>query len=221
MGGEKLSYTIPTYQALKGILESVYWRPTFIWYIDAMRIMNKVQTESKGIRPIKYSGGNDLSSYTYLRDVRYQVQAHFEWNEHRPELVQDRNEHKHHNIAKRMIERGGRRDVFLGTRECQGYVDPCVFGEGDGFYDQYGQWDMGIMFHGFDYPDEVGSDQMARRFWRALMVDGVVKFTDPRHIPSELRSVIKEMKPKQFESSSGFSEPIKLEPAKVIARAGE
>ena len=59
--------------------------------------------------------------------------AHFEWNDNRPELKQDRNENKHHNIAKRMIIRGGRRDVFLGTRECQGYVSPCEFGEGEGF----------------------------------------------------------------------------------------
>ena len=29
VGGEKFSYQVPTYQALKGILESVYWKPTF------------------------------------------------------------------------------------------------------------------------------------------------------------------------------------------------
>ncbi len=52
-----------------------------------------------------------------------------------------------------MIERGGRRDVFLGTRECQGYVEPCKFGE-KGFYDDYGEMSFGLMFHGFDYPDE-------------------------------------------------------------------
>jgi CRISPR-associated Cas5-like protein len=28
IGGEKFSYQVPTYQALKGILESVYWKPT-------------------------------------------------------------------------------------------------------------------------------------------------------------------------------------------------
>ena len=56
VGGEKFTYQIPTYQALKGILESVYWKPTFIWYIDAVRVMNKIQTESKGIKPIKMGG---------------------------------------------------------------------------------------------------------------------------------------------------------------------
>ena len=31
-------------------------------------------------------GSNDLSIYTYLADVEYQVQAHFDWNENRPDL---------------------------------------------------------------------------------------------------------------------------------------
>ena len=128
VGGEKCTYQIPTYEALKGVLSSVYWKPTFIWYIDKVRVINKIQTEVKGIRPIKYNGGNDLSYYTYLKNCEYQVQAHFEWNYNRPELEKDRNENKHHEIAKRMILKGGRRDVFLGTRECQAYVEPCVYG---------------------------------------------------------------------------------------------
>ena len=65
VGGEKFSYPVPTYQALKGIFESVYWKPTFIWYPDAIRVMNPIETQSKGIRPIRYNDGtNDLSIYT-------------------------------------------------------------------------------------------------------------------------------------------------------------
>lgn len=94
VGGEKCSYQVPTYQALKGITESIYWKPTFKWVIDAVRVMNKIQTESKGVRPIKMSGGNDLSYYTYLKDVRYQVLAHFEWNDQREELAGDRDENR-------------------------------------------------------------------------------------------------------------------------------
>lgn len=115
VGGEKASYQIPTYEALKGILHSIYWKPTIVWYIDKVRVMNPIQTEVKGIRPIKYNGGNDLSFYTYLKDCRYQVQAHFEWNENRPELIGDRNENKHHNIAKRMIEKAGA-GIFSSAR---------------------------------------------------------------------------------------------------------
>ncbi len=144
LGGEKFSYQVPTYQALKGIVESVYWKPTLLWIIDEVRVMNPIRTEAKNIRPINYKGpGNTLSVYTYLKDVRYQVRAHFVWNEHRPEMAGDRDEHKHHSIARRMIERGGRRDIFLGARECQGYVEPCAFGEGEGFYDRADRLETG------------------------------------------------------------------------------
>ena len=60
VGGEKTSYHIPTYEALRGIVESIYWKPTIMWIIDAVRVMNPIQTETKGIRPIAYNGGNEL-----------------------------------------------------------------------------------------------------------------------------------------------------------------
>ena len=92
VGGEKLTYQVPTYQALKGILESVYWKPTLLWVIDAVRVMNPIRTEAKHIRPINFGNGkNDLSIYTYLSDVRYQVRAHFVQNPYRPELAHDYN----------------------------------------------------------------------------------------------------------------------------------
>lgn len=183
IGGEKCTYQIPTYEALKGVLSSVYWKPTLIWYIDEVRVMNPIQTEVKGIRPIKYNGGNDLSYYTYLKDCCYQVRAHFEWNENRPELKQDRNENKHHQIAKKMIVKGGRRDIFLGTRECQGYVEPCVFGEQSGAYDDISEMAFGLMYHGITYADEAYSDatagKMTARFWYPTMKNGVITFLRP------------------------------------------
>lgn len=209
VGGEKCSYQIPTYEALKGILQSVYWKPTFIWIIDEVRIMNPIQTETKGIRPIKYhSDKNDLSYYTYLKDCRYQVRAHFIWNENRPELAQDRNEHKHHNIAKRMIERGGRRDVYLGTRECQGYVRPCVFGEGKGFYDEIPELNFGMMYHGITYADEAYSQEtrgkMSIRLWNAVMKKGVIAFLPPWEC---IHRVSRDMNMKTFgQEYNNFSE---------------
>ncbi len=187
VGGEKCTYQVPTYEALKGILSSVYWKPTIVWIIDKVRVMNPVQTEVKGIRPIKYTGGNDLSFYTYLKNCRYQVMAHFEWNENRPELICDRNENKHHCIAKRMIEKGGRRDIFLGTRECQGYVVPCKFGEGEGHYDNIQELAFGLMYHGITYADEAFSEEtkncMTARFWYPKMQNGIINFLRPEKCP--------------------------------------
>lgn len=194
MGGEKCSYQLPTYEALKGIIKSVYWKPTIIWIIDEVRIMNRIRTEAKNIKLLKYhEAGADLSVYTYLRDVEYQVRAHFEWNMFRPDMESDRVEGKHYAIAQRMIEKGGRRDVCLGTRECQGYVEPCVYGEGEGEYDTDGALSYGVMFHGFDYPDETGKEELISRFWEPVMENGVIRF--PRPEECEIRKFVRAMKP--------------------------
>lgn len=192
MGGEKCSYQIPTYEALKGILSSIYWKPTFTWIIDEVRIMEPIAMEVKGVRPIKYNHSpkeapNDLAYYTYLKKCRYQVRAHFEWNENRPELAGDRNENKHHQIALKMIRKGGRCDIFLGTRECQGYVEPCTFGEGNGAYDEIPRLDFGLMYHGITYADEAYSAEtagsMTARFWHPVMEYGVIRFPRPEDCP--------------------------------------
>jgi CRISPR-associated protein Cas5d len=206
IGGEKFSYHIPTYEALKGILSSVYWKPTIIWIVDKLRVMNRIRTQSRSVKPLNYGGVypslrdmrkkeepiNTLSIYTYLTDVEYQIQAHFEWNLYREDMAKDRNENKHYYVAKRMIEKGGRRDIFLGARECQGYVEPCRFGEGKSDYNNYGEMAFDLMFHGFDYPDELGKDELHARFWRPKMVDGQVDFIRPE--VCSIRKIVRQMK---------------------------
>ncbi len=207
VGGEKCTYQVPTYEALKGVISSCYWKPTIIWYIDKVRVMNRIQTEVKGIRPIKYSGGNELAYYTYLKNCRYQVQAHFEWNENRPELAADRNENKHHEIARKMIRKGGRRDIFLGTRECQAYIEPCEFGDGPGAYDDLPELSFGLMLHGITYADEAYSDEtrgmMTARFWFPVMRSGVIDFPRPEEIPSALHKPLRSMEIKPIGEDLG------------------
>lgn len=202
IGGEKCSYHIPTYEALKGVLSSVYWKPTIIWIIDRVRVMKRIRTQTRSAKPVKYSaGGNDLAIYTYLAEVEYQVVAHFRWNFHREDMAKDRNENKHYFVAKRMIEKGGRRDIFLGARECQGYVETCQFGEGKGEYDDYGEIAFDLMFHGFDYPDELGKNELHARFWRPKMVDGKIDFIRPDKCNPELRKIVRTMKANKPESN--------------------
>ncbi|QEP43028.1 type I-C CRISPR-associated protein Cas5 [Ectothiorhodospiraceae bacterium BW-2] len=198
VGGEKCSYHLPTYEAIKGITKSIYWKPTIIWVVDRVRVIKPLRTQTKGTKPIKYQAeGNDLAIYTFLRDVEYQVEAHFEWNEHRPELTADRNPQKHLAIAQRMVERGGRQDIFLGTRDCQGYVEPCTFGEGKGAYDEIDELGFGVQFHGFDYPDESGNPELVSRFWQAVMQKGVIHY--PRPEGCTLRRHVRKMEAKPFE----------------------
>lgn len=195
-GGEKCSYHIPTYEAIKGVLKSIYWKPTIIWYVDKIRIIKPIQTQTKGTKPLVWGGGNSLAIYTFLHEVEYQVHAHFEWNEFRPELKKDRIEGKHFNIARRMLEKGGRQDIFLGTRDCQGYVEPCLFGEGNGAYDTIDELSFGLMFLSFDYPDETGKKELCSRFWQAVMKNGVLYF--PRPEACDKKRFIRQMAPKPF-----------------------
>ncbi|MCG8636891.1 MAG: type I-C CRISPR-associated protein Cas5c [Desulfobacterales bacterium] len=199
-GGEKCSYHVPTYEAIKGVLKSIYWKPTIIWYVDKVRVIKNIRTQTKGTKPLVWGGGNTLAIYTFLHEVEYQVAAHFEWNKFRPELARDRIDGKHFNIARRMLEKGGRQDVFLGTRDCQGYVEPCRFGEGEGAYDKIDELSFGLMFHSFDYPDETGENELASRFWQAVMRNGVLNF--PRPKACSKRRFIRKMSPKQFDLDS-------------------
>lgn len=211
IGGEKCSYHIPTYEALKGVAKSIYWKPTFIWVIDKVRVMKRIQTQTKGTKPLNFGGiypserdpdtkkpepFNTLSIYTFLAEVEYQVQAHFEWNLARPELEIDRIDGKHFSIARRSLERGGRQDIFLGTRDCQGYIEPCRFGEGAGKLDDAGELGFGLMFHGFDYPDETGDDKLHARFWRPTLRNGYLEFPRPENCG--IRKFVRHMTPKKF-----------------------
>jgi len=213
IGGEKCSYHIPTYESLKGVCKSIYWKPTIIWIVDAVRIMRRVQTQTKGTKPLEFGGGNTLAIYTFLsgekagceKGVEYQVRAHFEMNMSQKHLEGDRIDGKHFAIAKRMLERGGRQDIFLGTRDCQGYVEPCKFGEGEGSYDDVNEISYGLMFHGFDYPDETGKEELMARFWRPVMKNGVIEFTRPDNCPEDLKKHVRPMLAKYF----GIDENIK------------
>ena len=54
--------------------------------IDEVRVMKRIRTQTKGVKPLDLGGGNNTLaiSDTFLADVQYQVRAHFEWNEHVP-----------------------------------------------------------------------------------------------------------------------------------------
>lgn len=215
IGGEKCSYHLPTYEALKGVCKSIYWKPTIIWVIDEARVMKRIRTQTKGTKPLEYSsGGNTLAIYTFLSDVEYQVRTHFEWNEHHKTLEKDRIDGKHFAIAKRMLERGGRQDIFLGTRDCQGYVEPCVFGEGEGAYDGDDEIGYGLVFHGFDYPDETGTDELYARFWYPTLRKGVLTFDRPE--VCNHRKFVRKMDKKSFGAGNVKSVELEAEELGVV-----
>lgn len=199
-GGEKCSYQVPTYEVLKGILKSIYWKPTFTYIIEKVRIMNPIRFQSKGVLLPKWQGGNDRATYMYLYKPRYQVKAWLVWNENRPEFANDRLTHKHKEILEKSLAHGGRYDIFLGTRECQADVYPCTFGSGEGCYDNLESLEIGMQLHGIIYPDE-GYDEATRNqmtvcYWRPVMEHGIITFPEPKEC--EIQHKVRNMRPKKF-----------------------
>lgn len=203
VGGEKHTYPIPTYSALVGITKAIYYKPTILIVIDSVKVLEPIQTCSKGIRTMKYNdqNRNDLSMYTYLTNVSYAVKAHFEWNMNHPELEDDRNEMKHYKIMERMIKLGGRRAVQLGASECPAYVEPCNFEKEKGYYDNSdAEISFGLMFHSFIYPDEAILEEDKGKlmvcFHTPVMKNGQIDFIRPEECT--IKRHIRDGKIKEF-----------------------
>ena len=216
IGGEKCSYHFPTCEALKGIARNIYWKPSFIWVIDYVRVMNPIITEAAGVRVPSYykeKGKTDLSYHMYLKNVRYQVRAHLESNKNHPEFSNDWNMKKHFEMAKRWLKKGGRRTPFLGTSECFAYFKECEFGSGDGYYDNLpGEMGYGLMYHSFTYPDQAKKinekNKLTLNFWAPVMMPGgVIEVIIPEECPVKkfikkmdlAKFVVKEEKPSEEE----------------------
>lgn len=192
MGGEKSTYGVPTAEALRGIAESIYWKPTIEIVIDKVRIMNPIRKVSSGQNIMKYTSGksNDQSMYQYLKDVCYEVEAHFTFNVRRPDLKHDYDTRKHHAIMLRSIEKGGRYPVFLGCNECVAMVEPCEFGKEPGYYDGF-DMDLDRMFLSFTYPD-FKAGPSAARFAQLKMENGIIDFSKAKNIATIPIRVIKQ-----------------------------
>ncbi len=178
-GGEKCSYPVPTYEALRGILCSVYSSPDITWVIDCVRIMTPIRTESMTVTTRRYfRTGRDISVYTYLRDVKWRVRAHFVPRDGREFTAAD--EHKHYRIALRSLSRGGRRQAYLGTRDCPCDVSAHTFTEGLGHYDNT-DMDFGLMFRSFSYGED--GLPITASYFRCRMEDGVINFPPEQDCP--------------------------------------
>lgn len=179
VGGEKCSYMVPTVEALKRITENIYWKPTIIYIIDEVKVLNQIDFESKAIKKRNYANnGCDLAYYTYLRNVKYLVKAHFVWNENYPEYKNDRNIMKHKEIFERSLKHGGRYPIFAGVKECPAYVRPVNDEDLKSTYDNVNLLPIGYMYHSKGFPNENidGEEKLYTYFQDVEMRHGIIKF---------------------------------------------
>ncbi|WP_282709037.1 type I-C CRISPR-associated protein Cas5c [Ligilactobacillus sp. Marseille-Q7487] len=201
-GGENVSCNAPSRQALNGIVDAIYYKPTIVNIIDEVKVINPIQTETMGSRMLLNNMGADLNYVTYLRDVKYLVKYHFEWNLTREDLKQDRNMKKHEAIAERSIQRGGRRDVFLGTRECVGLVTGITKEDYDNAQGAYFNQTIsfGLQFHSFIYPKS-SKEKLKSCYTETVMKDSTIVFKN-----QEDCEVINELSTYSFKESSQFKD---------------
>jgi len=176
-GGERTSYLVPTRQALTGIVDGVYFKPSIQNIVTEVKVMNRIQTEVHGIRNLLKNGGSDLSYISYLHNVEYLVKFHFIWNKARPDLQQDWISKKHEAIMTRSLDKGGRLDLFLGARECHATatgISEKEYKDSVSFYDEQ-EVDLGLMFHSFAYPINE-KDSLRSYFTTIRMINGIIKF---------------------------------------------
>ena len=179
-GGEKVSYQVPTYQAIQGICDAIYFKPTIKNVVDEIKVVNPIKFHTMGYRALYSDLSPGLNYVTVLQNVEYLVKYHFEWNLSREDLKKDRIMRKHESIAKRSLKRGGRRDIFLGVREFIGYVEE--IGEDEylnekTFYNG-SDLDLGISFHSFVYPDS-DDENLKSLFTHTKMENGKIQFKLP------------------------------------------
>lgn len=195
---ERVSYDVMTPSAARGILEAIYWKPAIRWRIERIHVLKPIRFTN--IRRNELAGkiplGNvqramrDLSSPVetfieddrqqraamILEDVDYVIEAFFEITGKAGEPNQagvsdpgDCQTGKHYEIFKRRALSGQCfNQPYFGTREF-----PVNFTwierESMPASPLAGERDLGWMLHDIDFRDD-----MAPRFFHALMRDGVI-----------------------------------------------
>ncbi len=169
---ERISYPFPTFSALCGVLKKLYYRPGIVWVVDKVRIMNEIQYASLGLIMPGYLHSRNKKRqrlvFTYLYNVKYQVQAHYE--------LDYRKEDKgycnfnHGSAIRRAIRYGSDEMISLGKSGCVAYVYPEAFGTGDGYYDSEQEMLKACMFYQFE------EKNAAVRFIDQEMMYGQIEF---------------------------------------------
>jgi CRISPR-associated protein Cas5d len=85
---ERMSYSVPTPSAMRGVIEAIYWKPEISWHIDSIRVLEPIRwisirrnevSERASIRSkaLIIEDCRQQRNSLLLRDVRYLVSAHF------------------------------------------------------------------------------------------------------------------------------------------------
>ena len=144
---ERLTYSVPTPSAVRGIFEAILWKPAICWHIERIKVLNEIRScaikrnevstkgpmptaatvRDGGVAPVYWAdqGKNRAQRNTVaLRDVDYVFEAHFSLTEKAGE--QD-NVRKFVAMFERRVAKGQHyHQPYFGCRECVARIEPVV-----------------------------------------------------------------------------------------------
>lgn len=204
---ERYSYDVPTPSSMRGLLQSIYWHPSFDYEILGIQVYNPIQHMSmtrnelpsmllsnnvyKTIKEAHESGGyaaplgvspymsRQQRSSSFLRNVRYTVYAQIAplKNSPKPEEPYDLEKIRH--IIDRRLKRGSSfRSVHFGLKECTAFFAPHDPNKNPTSAYQGTTVDLGIMFFDSDYQAKA----VRPYFYHPFMVDGYIDIPPVREV---------------------------------------
>ncbi|MGH3812013.1 MAG: type I-C CRISPR-associated protein Cas5c, partial [Pseudonocardiaceae bacterium] len=155
---ERVSYPVMTPSAAVGVLESVFWKPEFVWRVVAIEVLNEIKQltqrrnettdlaslsdAASGRRRIDTVAHRVQRNAVCLRDVAYRIHAHVALRDGatKPEAA-------YRDQFRRRVSRGSCfTQPYLGTREFTAF-----FGDPDDRPVCDITEDLGIMLHSVDH----------------------------------------------------------------------
>ena len=154
---EMISYPMPTYSALCGIMNSIYYRPGIKWVIDQCRVMNEVKYINVPIKTPHYKvrfnrkkRQGRIFIYSFLIDARYQIRAHYEIDNYFINDIHGYCSFTHDDAIREKIKYCPEKIVSLGKRCCgMAFIEECEWNNKESFYDNLGESEEIHMFHSF------------------------------------------------------------------------
>jgi CRISPR-associated protein Cas5d len=188
---ERVSYDVMTPSAARGIVEAIYWKPEIRWQIDRITVLKPIKFTSVRRNEVKEKigagtaakamkdGKGNLAFYVdegdnrqqratlMLREVGYIIEAHIEI------LSGPDNIAKHLDQFNRRARKGScYTRPYLGCRE---FAADFALIEAESAVPTVdasllGKRDLGYILHDIDF-----ADAMQARFFRTIMLDGVIE----------------------------------------------